>query len=405
MIKYVISAIAVIVLVGFAIIYFHKGPPLTPNKTSKTNENTINTNKQSDQSNISTGENPKIPFILPQGYVVHVFASSLGSARDLQFTPSGTLLVSDPKSGEVIALPDKDNNGVADIKKKILSGKNRPHGISFYDGKLYVAEVDKVVKYNWDESKLVATLDKTLFSLPSNGNHNNRSITFDNTGKMYISVGSTCDVCIEESNLSAKVLISDKDGKEPKVFASGLRNAPFITINSNSQELWGTEMGRDNLGDNIPPDEINIIKEGKNYGWPNCFGDKIHDTLFDNRQSNPCNSTETPTYQIPAHSAPLGLTFISSTQFPEDWQGDLLVAYHGSWNSSVPTGYKVVRLITKENKVVKAEDFLTGFLPKSAKNGPSSAYGRPVDLTFDTSGNLYLSDDKAGSVYIIQKNN
>lgn len=350
---------------------------------------------------ISAGGIPNIPFKLAPEFVIHTFASNLGAPRDLQFSPDGTLLVSNPFTGEVIALPDKNQDNVADENKVIIKEENIPHGLAFYQGKLYVAEATQVVRFNWDEASLTATKDKVLFNLPQNNNHNRRTIVFDKNGKMFVSVGSTCNVCNESSALSATILISDADGNNPKVYAKGLRNAPFLAFNPQTEDLWVTEMGRDNLGDNLPPDEINIIKQDKDYGWPNCYGSKLVDTNF-NPQAQ-CQNTQPPIYEIPAHSAPLGLTFIQSTQFPPDWQGDLLVSYHGSWNRSTPIGYKVVHLKVSDNIITQSEDFLTGFLPSSVVNGPNDALGRPVDLTFDNKGNLYLSDDKAGKVYIVQK--
>ena len=173
----------------------------------------------------------------------------------------------------------------------------------------------------------------------------------------------------------------------------------FIKINPKTRELWGTEMGRDLIGDNLPPEEVNIIAKGKNYGWPNCYGNKIHDEKFDHSHSaGECEKTEVPIYGSQAHSAPLGLVFIDSAQFPQSWQGDLLVAYHGSWNRSVPTGYKIVRMNVKGNKITGETAFLTGFLQGT------NALGRPVDLEFDSSGSLYISDDKIGVVYKIIKN-
>lgn len=395
--KKIITIIVIIILVILALTFLKKNPsnpPQLPTSSTSQSSSTVAT-----ASKISSGEIPTIPFTLSSGYIIHIFAKNLGTARDLEYSPGGTLLVSDPVSGKVYALPDKNGDGVADSNKIVISGENRPHGLAFYQGKLYVAEVDKVVRYNWDETTLTATKDKILFSLPQNNNHNNRTIIFDRSGKMYVSVGSTCNVCNEASSLSATVIISDANGNNPTVFAKGLRNAPFIQFNPATGELWGTVMGRDNLGDNIPPDEINIIREGKDYGWPNCYGNKIPDISFNPNAS--CTNTESPTYEIPAHSAPLGLTFINSAQFPS-WQGDLLVSYHGSWNRSTPIGYKVVHLKVNGNSIVSSEDFLTGFIPVNAASG-TEALGRPVDLIFDSSGNLYLSDDKAGNVYIIQK--
>ncbi len=338
------------------------------------------------------------PLKLNSQFKLQVFAQNLGNPRDLVFSPAGTLLVSIPGSGKIIALPDKNNDNASDQTKVILAGLNGPHGLAFFGGKLFVAEKDKLIRYNWDEANLTATKDKFLFNLPPVGLHVTRSLVFDDKGTMYISVGSTCNVCVEKDPENASILISDSDGKIPQVFAKGLRNSVFMTLNPNTKDLWATDMGRDSLGDNIPPDEINIIHQGADYGWPYCYSDKIHDTNFDPKgDSNRCQNTLPPTYKICAHCAPLGLTFINSNKFPPDWQGDLLVSLHGSWNRSVPDGYKVVHLKVQGNSVTSQEDFLTGFI-----NG-STAFSRPVDLVFDSQGKLYLSDDKGGNIYLITK--
>ena len=171
MTKTAVGVIIITALVAFAIIYLHKNISPTA-KSSTTTVNTATKNNPSSQVKISSGEIPEIPFKLPQGFVAHIFASALGSARDLQFSPAGTLIVSSPNSGDVYALPDTDHNGIADRNVKIISGENRPHGLAFYGGKLFVAEVDSVVRYNWSESNLTATKDKTLFALPANNDHN-----------------------------------------------------------------------------------------------------------------------------------------------------------------------------------------------------------------------------------------
>ncbi len=402
-----IRNILIIVLILIAGIYlFFKTPKTTHTPQALQNQTTTvlsnSTAKQNTQSikYISAGASPNIPLNLPGDFTIHIFATGLGTARDLQFSPGGTLIVSNPSGNSVYALPDKNNDGVADEIKPIISGENHVHGLAFYNGKLFIADVDKVVRYNWNETTLTATKDKVLFTLPENEDHNNRSLIFTSDGKLFISLGSTCNICRQSPTVGGSVLASDANGTPPKVFATGLRNSPFFAINPKTKDIWATEMGRDYLGDNTPPDEINILYESKNYGWPNCYGNKIHDTNFDGINPDNCGNTEPPIYQIPAHSAPLGLTFINSSQFPEDWQGDLLVAYHGSWNRSVATGYKVVHLKVNGNTITGSDDFLTGFLQGTTQN---SSLGRPVDLTFDKYGNLYLSDDKSGNVYIIQK--
>ncbi len=347
---------------------------------------------------------------VPDGFQIGNFATDLGGVRDMTFSPGGVLLISDMARGRVYALPDRNNDGIADSVETVLTGLERPHGLAFYKDKLYVAEETNVSRYIWAEQVAaggqieVARLEKKLFTLPQGDRHFTRSIVFKDDGTMYVSLGSSCDTCVEKSPFLAAVIVSDADGVAPKVFAKGLRNAVFLTINPKTDDIWGTEMGRDLLGDETPPDEINILKANANgspsdYGWPICYSDKVHDTQFDKKNygTDPCLTTVSPVYKIPAHSAPLGLTFIDSKQFPDDWQGDLLVSYHGSWNRSTPTGYKVVRMHVNGNTVTREEDFLTGFLQDG------TATGRPVDVLFDKDGNLYISDDKAGKIYIVSK--
>ena len=362
-------------------------------------KNVSNVDAKKNQKQQEVGEPVSFPLTLPDNFAIGVFAKNLGKPRDLAFSDRGTLLVSLPSNGSVVALPDRNNDGIADEVKSVASNLKNPHGIAFHKGQLYVVEETRVSRYAWNEDTLLATKEKVLFALPRGGNHTTRTIAFNNKDQMFISLGSTCNVCFEKNEWLAAVIAADEDGNNPRLFAKGLRNAVFITINPKTDELWGTEMGRDFLGDNLPPDEINIIRDGKDYGWPLCYGNKIHDTKFNSSRSkeSPCEATETPIYEIAAHSAPLGLTFINSPQFPKEWQGDLLVSYHGSWNRSIPIGYKVVRLDVEGNTIKGESDFLTGFL-----NG-SEARGRPVDLVFDKNGSLYISDDKAGAVYIVGK--
>ncbi len=362
-----------------------------PKQSNSTNRQTVQSIK---------GDTLSIPLSVPENYQIGLFAKGLGKARDLEFSPEGILLVSIPNEGKVKALIDTNNDGKNDETKDILTGLDKPHGLAFYDGKLFVAEETKMVRYSWDGKGVSARKEKELFQLPKGGRHTTRTIAFDKDRKMFVSIGSTCDVCFEKDQRISTVMISDSEGKTPRVFAKGLRNAPFITINPDTNQLWGTEMGRDGLGDDIPPDEINIIQDEKDYGWPRCYGNKIHDRAFTKvKIDDPrkiCANTESPIFEIQAHSAPLGLTFVNSEQFSQ-FKGDLLVAYHGSWNRSSPVGYKVVRLDVEGNTIVKEEDFVTGFIDGS------QAVARPVDVIFDTEGNLYISDDKAGNIFIVSK--
>jgi glucose/arabinose dehydrogenase len=369
---------------------------------------------------VKRGKPLNSPLHVPDGFQIGVFADGLGGLRAMTFSPSGLLLVSDTGNGKVYAMPDKNKDGIADDVITVLTGLRRPHGLAFYKDKLYVAQETGVYRYIWAEEQAaggqlaVARLENTvpIISLPEGGRHFTRSIVFDKDGLLYISVGSTCDVCEEKDPRHATVMWVNSDGSTPGS-VEGLRNAPFLTLNQKTNQVWGTEMGRDFLGDNAPPDEINIIKPGYpkadlsaspaiplktwHYGWPYCYGNQVYDSSFGRKSADFCKTTIPPIYQIPAHSAPLGLTFIDSAQFHKDWQGDLLVAYHGSWNRSTPTGYKVVRMHVRGNTITGEEDFLTGFLQDG------TATGRPVDVLFDKDGSLYISDDKTGKIYIVSK--
>jgi len=230
------------------------------------------------------------------------------------------------------------------------------------------------------------------------GGHFTRTLKFGPDDRLYVSIGSSCNVCVEKDERRAAIYTLNRDGSDFKKFASGLRNTVFFDWSYVDGRMWGTDMGRDLLGDDIPPDEINILEEGKNYGWPNCFGKNIHDTNFDKNVyiQDPCLDKTPPVVEMQAHSAPLGLAFVPEEGWPEDFWYDLIVAFHGSWNRSVPTGYKLVRIkLDAQGNYEGTEDFVTGWLQGN------SALGRPVDILIQSGGTMFVSDDKAGVIYKI----
>ncbi len=350
-----------------------------------------------------------MPLALPPNFSISIFAKGLGSPRVMAFDPEGNLLVSIPSQGRVVALPDKDKDCVADAVVTVIDGLNRPHGLAFRcapECRLYIAEEDRVNVYFYDQKKLKAVKEKKIADLPSGGNHVTRTLLFlpkPHDDQLLISVGSSCNVCVEKDWRRAKVLVVDAEGGSLKPFASGLRNAVFMTIHPRTKKVWVTEMGRDWLGDNLPPDEINIIEQGRNYGWPFCYGKHVHDMDFYPSKTNPCHEPETvPSFiDIPAHSAPLGLAFFPEEGWPKEFRNDLLVAYHGSWNRRIPTGYKIVRYqLDREGRYLGVKDFITGWLIKDA-----TALGRPVDIIIRPGGTIFVSDDKAGVIYRISTKN
>ena len=339
---------------------------------------------------------------LPAGFHITVFADNIDSARMLTFSPGGVLLVSESGEGKVVALPDPQHTGKAARVATVLSGLKEPHGIAFYQGKLYVAENNRVRRYDWDETNPRATNPTQIADLPGGGGHSTRSIVFHG-GKMYISAGSSCNVCIEKDSRRAAVMEFNPDGSGQRIFAKGLRNAVGIAVNPKTDTVWVTVNGRDWLGEDLPPETIyDLGKDGGDAGWPYCYGDRIPDPNFTKPGDNRCASVLEPKVQMQAHSAPLGLTFYEGSMFPPEYRNSVFVAFHGSWNRSIPTGYKVVRvkLDDKGQPVGGAQDFVTGWLaPGETRRG--RWMGRPVGIAFGGDGSMYVSDDAGGVIYRI----
>lgn len=347
---------------------------------------------------LKSGGELNSPLKVPEGFNIGIFADlrEFGSPRVLVFDKDGVLFTSLTSAGRVVAVPDKNQDGIADEIKVVLQGLNKPHGLVFYKNFLYVAETDRVVRYDYDKKSLSVSNPKVILSLPGGGRHFTRTIKLFED-KLYTTVGSSCDTCLEEDERRAALLVSDLDGNNLRVYARGLRNTVFFIFDRNGR-IWGNDMGRDFLGDDLPPDELNIIQDSKDYGWPWCYGNKVRDVKFKrNEQTDFCKNTQEPAFAYPAHVAALGLVFIDSPLFSQEEQGDLLVSFHGSWNSTKPVGYKIIKLKIEETGVVGMEDFITGWLDGG------KIIGRPVDLVFDKGGYLYISDDKANVVYILSK--
>lgn len=350
---------------------------------------------------ISQGET----FLYPSAFELSVFAENLEAPRVLTFDPKGTLLVSLPYQGRVVALPDMNHDGKADHIVTVISGLNKPHGIAFAadnNDEIYIAETDGVRVFRYNPNQMNAYEGRQIVALPEGGRHFTRTILFlppSEGNNLLISVGSSCDTCIEEDWRRGAILQADKKGNDLRVFASGLRNSVFMSIHPVTGKVWATEMGRDFLGDNLPPDEMNIIEQGKDYGWPYCYGKNIRDNEFldDDRNTATCKGKEPSAIDIQAHSAPLGLDFFPTDGWPDEYRHNLLVAYHGSWNRSVPTGYKVVLFRFDENgRFLEKQDFITGWLQDD-----NTSLGRPVDVNIANNGRIYISDDKAGVIYLL----
>lgn len=332
---------------------------------------------------------------VPEGLQINEHASGLGSPRFMALSPDNVLFVTIIGNGTVVALPDLNEDGKSDKAIEFIKGLKRPHGIAFYKGYIYVGEINQIVRYKYNGfDKKPGNKEVVVPNIPTKG-HFTRTVSFGPDGKMYVSIGSECNVCVEDDKRRATIMRFNSDGTDGEIFASGLRNSVGLTWNPYTNELWATDNGRDWLGDNLPPDEVNLIKANKNYGWPYCYGDNIADPEFDD--ATKCEAATAPIVELQAHSAPLGLTFYDGKMFASDYDGDLFIAFHGSWNRSIPTGYKVVRVKFEDGKPGEVEDFAYGWMTMSKK------FGRPVDVLVGNHGELYISDDLGGKIYIVTK--
>ncbi len=333
---------------------------------------------------------------LPPGFKVSVFAALLAKPRMLAVGPDGFLYVTLPETGEVAVLPDKNRDGVADNAYVFASGLNKPHGLAFQCNDLIVAEADRLTLLRDEDGDMKADIRKVIVdSIPRGGGHWTRSVVIGPTGKLYVSAGSSCNACEEKEQGRAAITRYSNNGNGAKVYATGLRNSVGMAFHPENGELWAVDNGRDHLGDDLPPEELNKIIDGGDYGWPYCFGDRTPDPELGSQWR--CKNTIPPVVKMQAHSAPLGIAFGKGLKFPEQFRDSLFVAFHGSWNRTVPTGYKLVAVRFKDGKPDSLfMDFATGWL-----EGNGGYWGRPVAPVVGSDGALYLSDDHAGAIYRI----
>lgn len=333
---------------------------------------------------------------VPAGFKVGLFASGFEQPRFMTLAPTGDTFLSDSRAGTVVILPDRNRDGAADRRIVYASRLNQPHGLAFHGGYLYVANTDGVVRFRYTPGDTRARgVPEKIISLPSGG-HWTRTIVFGPDSKLYVSVGSSCNVCEERDARRAAVWVYDADGKNGKPYATGLRNA--VGLEWFGGTLYASNNGRDELGDDLPPEAFYRLAAGRFYGWPYCYtvraGEpQVWDRDFGRRNAATCRDA-TPAFALTtAHAAPLGMAFYTGKTFPARYQGQLFAALHGSWNRSQKSGYKVVTIDPKTGAV---SDFLTGFLRGQ------TTLGRPVDLQVLNDGSLLLTDDGEGRVWRIQ---
>ncbi len=328
---------------------------------------------------------------LPPGFSIEAYAAAPG-ARSMALGAKGTVFVGTREEGKVYAVTGTDTT--RPTVRVIASGLNQPNGVAFRDGDLYVAAVDKILRFPGIEDRLAdpPEPERVPASLPSDKHHGWKYIAFGPDGKLYVPVGAPCNICVRDLPYSSIQRLDVRTG-EQETFARGIRNTVGFDWHPRTRELWFTENGRDWLGDDSPPDSLNRApKAGLDFGFPFCNAGKPDPEFGKNAD---CAYYAPNAALIQAHSAALGMKFYTGSMFPEEYQGRIFVAEHGSWNRSKPVGYQVSVATTRDDGTATYASFATGWLKGSA------AWGRPVDVLVMPDGALLVSDDRAGMLYRI----
>jgi len=326
---------------------------------------------------------------LPPGFGVEVYAEGLETARGMAFSDKGTLFVGS-KNGNVYAVtPQRD-------VKIVARGLSMPVGLDFHGGDLWVSEISRIIRLKNIESNLDVPPKPQVVNdtFPKERSHGWKFIKIGPDNKLYVPVGAPCNVCLRKDRRFASIMRMDPDGRNLEMFAEGVRNTVGFDWHPDSGELWFTDNGRDLMGDNLPPDEINrATQEGLHFGFPFLHGRSVEDPVFWNKR--PQTDFTLPEYELPAHVAALGMRFYTGSMFPEYYRNGIFVAEHGSWNRSRKIGYRVSFIKLRDSSPLVYETFVSGWLVKE------TAWGRPVDVEIGPDGALYVSDDRANCVYRI----
>ncbi len=334
---------------------------------------------------------------LPDGFSISVFAE-VNNARSLAMSPSGTIYVGNRNGDKVYAVRDTDGDFFADEKYVIDTGLNSPNGVAFRDGNLYVAEINRILRYADVEANMENPPAKEVIydQYPTEGHHGWKYIAFGPDGMLYVPVGAPCNICLSDDEVFASITRLDVSGGTPEVYVHGVRNTVGFDWHPETGEMWFTDNGRDMLGDSIPPCELNRVTEmGQHFGYPFCHGGYISDPEFGDQRD--CDEFAPPAYKFQAHTAPLGLKFYTGNMFPADYSGDIIVAQHGSWNRSSKIGYRLMRVSVENNQATNATVFADGWLNETEQQ----SWGRPVDVLQMPDGSILVSDDQAGLIYRI----
>src|SRR5437667_6317354 len=356
--------------------------------------------KSAGQRSGKTDASPGFLPTVPQGFRVNIFAKNFQRPRWLTIAPNGDIFLADMGSGEIIVMRGPGHTGGAQEREIFVSGQNRPFGIAFHENYVYVGDTNKVVRFRYDPKTSKRLGEKEhLLDLPSGG-HNTRSLAFSADGKhLFIGVGSDSNIDTGEDPRRAAVTICDPDGKNARLYATGLRNPVGLALEPVTGEVWTSVNERDELGDDLPPDYFTSLKDGGFYGWPYSYiGDNVDQRVKPQRPDLVARAI-IPDVLLGAHVAPLQFAFYTAKQFPESYRGGAFVAEHGSWNRAKRSGYQVAFVAFKNGKPsADPVPFMTGLVPDP---GGQDVNGRPVGVAIAPDGSLLVSDDGAGMVYRI----
>jgi glucose/arabinose dehydrogenase len=349
---------------------------------------------------------------MPAGFKIEVYASGVTNAREMVLGPKGTVFVGSrnkPDGDKVYALVDKNGDQKADRVLVLAKGLNQPNGVAFHNGSLYVGEISRITRFDDIESRLESPGEPVVVNdtLPKDEHHGQKFIAFGPDGLLYVPVGAPCNICDKEKDdpRYASILRMKPDGSGVEVFAHGVRNTVGFDWHPRTREVWFTDNGRDNLGEDVPRDELNTApKKGLHFGYPFCHQGDLSDPEFG--KARPCGGFQPPARALDAHVAAIGMRFYTGKMFPEEYRNQIIIAEHGSWNRSIPQGYRLSLVKLDGDKAVSytrfAEGWLRGMKPAPAGGAMiGDVWGRPADVLVMPDGALLVSDDKAGVVYRI----
>jgi len=335
---------------------------------------------------------------VPAGFTLSIFADNLPNARSLALGDNGTVFVGTGSEGSVYAVQDSNSDGVADKSYVIASHLYMPNGVAYRDDSLYVAEVNRIIRFDRITQQLANPPKPVVVydQFPSEQHHGWKYLRFGPDNKLYTTVGAPCNICEPEQPIYSSLVRLNADGSGFEILARGIRSSVGFDWQPETNALYFTDNGRDYLGDDIPPDELNQwTTTGEHFGFPYCHGGDIPDPEFG--ADKKCRQFTAPVWKFKAHMAPLGLRFYRGKQFSVEYKNQLFVAEHGSWNRSEPQGYRVVSVKFKQGKPVSEQVFIDGWLSKDG-----TVLGRPVDILEMPDGSLLISDDKLGVIYRVE---